>query len=167
MIRPVPGLPLDGVRVVDLTTVVSGPYGTLLLADFGADVVKVEAPAGDLAPDLGPRVNAGMGAVFLNCNRNKRSIVLDLATDAGRATLKQLADTADVVVHNMRRAAAERCGADPATLTAGHPALVHCAIVGFGPDGPYADLPAYDDTVQAVSGIAGSQEWMTGEPTYA
>ena len=161
------GLPLDGVRVVDLTTVVSGPYGTLLLADFGADVIKVEAPAGDLARDLGPRANAGMGAVFLNCNRNKRSVVLDLATDDGRATLKRLADTADVVVHNMRRDAAERCGADPATLTAGHPALVHCAIVGFGPDGPYANLPAYDDTVQAVSGIAGAQEWMTGEPTYA
>jgi crotonobetainyl-CoA:carnitine CoA-transferase CaiB-like acyl-CoA transferase len=162
----VSGLPLDGVRVVDLTTVVSGPYGTLLLADFGADVIKVEAPAGDLARDLGPRLNPGMGAVFLNCNRNKRSVVLDLTTDDGRATLKQLVDTADVLIHNMRRDAAERCGADPATLTTGHPELVHCAIVGFGPDGPYSDLPAYDDTVQAVSGIAASQEWMTGDPAY-
>ena len=161
------GLPLDGVRVVDLTTVVSGPYGTLLLADYGADVVKVEAPTGDLARDLGPRVNPGMGAVFLSCNRGKRSVVLDLKSANGRAQLKHLADWADVVVHNMRRDAAERCGADPATLTAGHPELVHCAIVGFGVQGPYADLPAYDDTVQAVSGIAGAQEWMTGEPTYA
>ncbi len=160
------GLPLDGVRVVDLTTVVSGPYSTLLLADFGADVIKVEAPTGDLARDLGPRVHAGMAAVFLNCNRNKRSVVLDLTTDDGRTLLKSLADTADVVVHNMRRGAALRCGADADTLTAGHPELVHCAITGFGADGPYADLPAYDDIVQAVSGIAGAQEWMAGTPTY-
>ena len=160
-------LPLDGVRVVDLTTVVSGPYGTLLLADFGADVIKVEAPTGDLARDLGPRVHAGMAAVFLNCNRGKRSVVLDLGTEEGRAQLRELAATADVVIHNMRRDAAVRCGADPQTLTAVNPQLVHCAIVGFGADGPYADLPAYDDTVQAVSGIAGAQEWMTGEPTYA
>ena len=160
------GLPLDGVRVVDLTTVVSGPYSTLLLADVGADVIKVESPSGDLARDLGPRVHAGMGAVFLNCNRNKRSVVLDLATGDGRTVLKSLADTADVVVHNMRRDAAQRCGADAASLTAGHPELVHCAITGFGADGPYADLPAYDDIVQAVAGIAGAQEWMAGAPTY-
>jgi len=163
----VPDLPLDGVRVVDLTTVVSGPYGTLLLADFGADVVKVESPGGDLARDLGPRVHDDMGAVFLNCNRGKRSIVLDLKKAEARVQLRDLARDADVVVHNMRREAAVRCGADPATLTADHPRLVHCAIVGFGADGPYADLPAYDDTVQAVSGIAGAQEWMSGEPTYA
>jgi crotonobetainyl-CoA:carnitine CoA-transferase CaiB-like acyl-CoA transferase len=163
----VAGLPLDGVRVVDLTTVVSGPYGTLLLADYGADVVKVEAPEGDLARDLGPRVNEGMAAVFLTCNRGKRSVVLDLKTAAGREQLRTLAAAADVVVHNMRRDAAARCGADPATLTAANPRLVHCAIVGFGEDGPYSDLPAYDDTVQAVSGIAGAQEWMAGTPTYA
>ena len=106
-------------------------------------------------------------AVFLSCNRGKRSVVLDLQTAPGRAQLRELADRADVVVHNMRRDAAVRCGADPDSLTAGHPELVHCAIVGFGEDGPYADLPAYDDTVQAVSGIAGAQAWMTGEPTYA
>jgi crotonobetainyl-CoA:carnitine CoA-transferase CaiB-like acyl-CoA transferase len=163
----VSGVPLEGVRVVDLTTVVSGPYGTLLLADFGADVVKVESPEGDLARDLGPRVHEGMGAVFLNCNRGKRSVVLDLKTEVGREELRALAGAADVVVHNMRRDAAERCGADPGTLTAGNPRLVHCAIVGFGEDGPYSDLPAYDDTVQAVSGIAGAQEWMAGAPTYA
>jgi crotonobetainyl-CoA:carnitine CoA-transferase CaiB-like acyl-CoA transferase len=160
-------LPLGGVRVVDLTTVVSGPYGTLLLADFGAEVVKVESPDGDVARDLGPRVHDDMGAVFLNCNRGKRSVVLDLKTVDGRAHLKELVRRSDVVVHNMRRDAAVRCGADPDTLMADHPRLVHCAIVGFGADGPYADLPAYDDTVQAVSGIAGAQEWMSGEPTYA
>jgi crotonobetainyl-CoA:carnitine CoA-transferase CaiB-like acyl-CoA transferase len=163
----VSGLPLDGVRVVDLTTVVSGPYGTLLLADFGADVVKVEAPSGDVARDLGPRAHDGMAAVYLACNRGKRSVVLDLATDAGRARLAELAAASDVLVHNMRRDAAVRCGADPDTLRAVNPNLVHCAIVGFGADGPYADLPAYDDTVQAVAGIAGAQSWMHGEPAYA
>jgi crotonobetainyl-CoA:carnitine CoA-transferase CaiB-like acyl-CoA transferase len=163
----VSGLPLDGVRVVDLTTVVSGPYGTLLLSDFGADVVKVEAPNGDVARDLGPRVHDGMAAVYLACNRGKRSVMLDLGTDEGRTRLAELAAASDVVVHNMRRDAAVRCGADPDTLRAVNPNLVHCAIVGFGADGPYADLPAYDDTVQAVAGIAGAQSWMHGEPAYA
>jgi crotonobetainyl-CoA:carnitine CoA-transferase CaiB-like acyl-CoA transferase len=163
----VSGLPLDGVRVVDLTTVVSGPYGTLLLSDFGADVVKVEAPSGDVARDLGPRAHDGMAAVYLACNRGKRSVVLDLGTAEGRARLAELAAASDVVVHNMRRDAAVRCGADPGTLLAVNPSLVHCAIVGFGADGPYADLPAYDDTVQAVAGIAGAQSWMHGEPAYA
>ncbi len=163
----VPGLPLDGVRVVDLTTVVSGPYGTLLLSDFGADVVKVESPSGDVARDLGPRAHEGMAAVYLSCNRGKRSVVLDLQTDHGRARLAELVAASDVLVHNMRRDAAVRCGADPDTLLAVNPGLVHCAIVGFGADGPYADLPAYDDTVQAVAGIAGAQSWMHGEPTYA
>jgi crotonobetainyl-CoA:carnitine CoA-transferase CaiB-like acyl-CoA transferase len=163
----VPGLPLDGVRVVDLTTVVSGPYGTLLLSDFGADVVKVESPGGDVARDLGPRAHEGMAAVFLSCNRGKRSVVLDLQTDDGRSRLAELVAASDVLVHNMRRDAAARCGADPDTLLAVNPNLVHCAIVGFGPDGPYADLPAYDDTVQGVAGIAGAQSWMHGEPAYA
>jgi crotonobetainyl-CoA:carnitine CoA-transferase CaiB-like acyl-CoA transferase len=163
----VPGLPLDGVRVVDLTTVVSGPYSTLLLSDFGAEVVKVEAPRGDVSRDLGPRAHEGMAAVYLACNRGKRSVVLDLQTDDGRARLRELAAASDVVVHNMRRDAAVRCGADPVTLLDANPRLVHCAIVGFGADGPYADLPAYDDTVQAVAGIAGAQSWMHGEPAYA
>ncbi len=159
-------LPLEGVRVVDLTTVVSGPYATLLLADLGADVVKVEAPGGDIARGLGPHVNPGMGAVFLNCNRNKRSVVLDLATDEGRGTLKALTDRADVFVTNMRPDAIAKCGADADTLCADNPSLVHCVIRGFGSDGPYADLPAYDDIAQAVSGLAAQQEWMAGEPQY-
>jgi crotonobetainyl-CoA:carnitine CoA-transferase CaiB-like acyl-CoA transferase len=156
----VPSLPFDGVRVVDLTTVVAGPYATQLLADLGADVIKVEAPTGDIARDLGPHVNAGMGAVFLNCNRGKRSVVLDLATADGRRALKELCDTADVFVENMRPAAAVRCGADAETLRAGHPELVHCSIHGFATEGPYRDLPAYDDIIQGASGMAGSQEWI-------
>ena len=158
--------PLAGVRVVDLTSVVAGPYATLLLADFGADVIKVEAPGGDVARDLGPRAHPGMAAVFLNCNRGKRSVVLDLTTDAHRRVLKRLCDTADVFVHNLRPDAARRCGADAPTLRHGHPELVHCTIRGFGSAGPYRDLPAYDDIVQAAAGIASAQEWMVGEPSY-
>ena len=158
--------PLDGVRVIDLTTVVAGPYASLLLADFGADVIKIEAPRGDLARDLGPRVHDGMGAVYLNFNRAKRSVVLDLTTDAGRRNLKRLTDTADVFVHNMRPDAAERCGADAATLCEGHPELVYCGMHGFRSTGPYRDLPAYDDIIQAASGVGGQQEWLHGEPTY-
>ena len=124
--------PLTGVRVVDLTTVVAGPYATLLLADLGADVIKVESPTGDVARDLGPRVNPNMAAVFLNCNRGKRSVVLDLYTVDGRRALKQLCDQADVFVSNLRSDSAERCGADADTLRAGHPGLVHCSIRGFG-----------------------------------
>lgn len=161
-----PSSPLAGLRVIDLTSVVAGPYATLLLGDFGAEVIKVEPPTGDRARDLGPRVHEGMGAVFVNLNRGKRSVVLDLSTEAGRAALKTLVDTADVFVHNLRPDAAGGCGADAETLRAGHPELVHCTIRGFGSDGPYRDLPAYDDIIQAASGIAAQQAWMAGEPQY-
>ncbi len=158
--------PLAGLRVIDLTSVVAGPYATLLLGDLGAEVIKVEPPTGDRARDLGPRVHDGMGAVFVNLNRGKQSVVLDLTADHGRDALKRLVDTADAFVHNLRPDAAGRCGADAETLRAGHPELVHCTIRGFGSDGPYRDLPAYDDIIQAASGIAAQQAWMAGEPQY-
>jgi crotonobetainyl-CoA:carnitine CoA-transferase CaiB-like acyl-CoA transferase len=158
--------PLAGVRVVELTSIVAGPYVGLLLADLGADVIKVEPPGGDRARDLGPRVSDDMAAVFLNLNRGKRSVVLDLATGDGRRQLKTITDTADVFVHNLRPDAATRCGADAATLRAGHPALVHCTIRGYGSAGPHRDLPAYDDVIQATAGIAAQQEWVAGEPMY-
>jgi crotonobetainyl-CoA:carnitine CoA-transferase CaiB-like acyl-CoA transferase len=161
-----PPRPLEGVRVIDLTTVVAGPYTSLLLADLGADVIKIEAPTGDVARDLGPRVHPGMAAVYLNFNRGKRSVVLDLTTGDGRRALKQLTDTADVFVHNMRPAAARRCGADAETLCADNPRLVHCAMHGFRADGPYEDLATYADIIQAASGVGGHQEWLHGEPTY-
>src|SRR5436190_15324819 len=157
---------LAGVRVLDLTTTLSGPYATLLLADLGADVVKIESPNGDTARDLGPRVSPHMGAVFVNANRNKRSVVLDLRSADGRAQLKRLADTADAFVHNLRRQSAARAGADADTLRAGHPELVHCAISGYGSRGPYRDKPAYDDIIQGAAGIAAMQEWVTGHPQY-
>ena len=161
-----PSGPLAGLRIVDLTTMVAGPYATLLLADFGAEVIKVEPPRGDQARDLGPRVSPGMGAVFLNANRGKRSVVLDLTTPAGRDALKRLTGTAAGFVHNLRPDAAERCGADAATLRDGNPGLVHCTIRGFGSGGRYRDLPAYDDIIQGAAGIAAQQEWIAGAPAY-
>ncbi|HEV8295981.1 MAG TPA: CoA transferase, partial [Acidimicrobiales bacterium] len=166
MSEPSGALPLlNGVRVVDLTSTLAGPYGTLLLGDLGADVVKVEPPRGDTIRDVGPRVHDDMGAIFLNLNRNKRSVVIDLSTAGGRTNLRRLCDRADVVVHNMRPSAADRCGASAEALRAGHDRLIHCAIRGFG-DGPYGDLPAYDDVIQAVSGMAAMQARIAGEPQY-
>ena len=156
---------LAGVRVIDLTSTLAGPYGTQLLGDLGADVIKVEPPAGDPLRDLGPRRHEGMGAVFLGLNRTKRSVVLDLGTEDGRASLHRLCGRADVAVHNLRPDTALRLGADAPTLRAGHPRLIHCAIRGFG-QGPYGDLPAYDDVVQAASGIAALQGAISGSPHY-
>jgi crotonobetainyl-CoA:carnitine CoA-transferase CaiB-like acyl-CoA transferase len=158
--------PLHGIRVVDLTSLLAGPYATLLLADLGADVVKVEPPRGDAARDLGPRVSPDMGALFLGSNRAKRSVVLDLEAAPGRAMLKRLCDRADVFVHNLRPDAAQRCGASAEALRGDHPELIHCAIRGFGRDGPYGERPAYDDIIQAAAGIAGAQEWIAGVPMY-
>ena len=156
---------LQDVRVIDLTSTLAGPYSTLLLGDLGADIVKIESPSGDTVRDLGPRHHPDMGAIFLNLNRNKRSVVLDLATNDGRTRLKQLCDQADVAIHNMRPSAARRCGATAEALRDGHPRLIHCAIRGFG-DGPYGELPAYDDVIQAASGMAALQERIAGQPQY-
>ncbi len=162
----VPGAgPLAGLRVVDLTTMVAGPYATLLLVDLGAEVIKVEPPRGDQARSRAPR-EPRVGAVFVNANRGKRSVVLDLTTAGGRDALKRLTATAAAFVHNLRPDAAARCGADAEALRAGHPELVHCTIRGFGSGGRYRDLPAYDDIIQGAAGIAGQQEWVAGEPTY-
>jgi formyl-CoA transferase len=156
---------LEGVRVVDLTSTLSGPYGTLVLGDLGAEIVKVEPPAGDPLRDLGPRRHAHMAVGFLNVNRNKRSVVVDLSSETGRRSLKALCRTADVAVHNLRPDTAVRCGADAATLRDGHPELVHCAIRGYGA-GPSGHLPAYDDIIQASCGMAALQGRLTGEPHY-
>ena len=156
---------LEGVRIIDLTSTLSGPYGTLVLSDLGAEVVKVEPPAGDPLRDLGPRRHTHMGVGFLNVNRNKRSVVVDLSTDAGRDSLTALCRSADVAVHNLRPDTAVRCGADAPTLRAGHPRLVHCAIRGYGA-GPSGHLPAYDDIIQATCGMAALQGRLTGQPHY-
>src|SRR5262245_16323610 len=131
---------LEGVRVIDLTSTLAGPYSTLLLGDLGADVIKIESPGGDTVRDLGPRHHDDMGPIFVNLNGHNRSGVADLASDEGRACLKQLYDRADVAIHTLRPSAARRCGATAEALRDGHPRLIHCAIRGFG-DGPYGELP--------------------------
>lgn len=159
--------PLHGIKVIDLTTVIAGPYATQTLGDMGADVLKVEPPGGDIMRAPGPARSPGMGAAFLNCNRNKRSITLDLRLQQDLDRLRDLVADADIFIHNMRMAAARRIGLDPETLAAAYPRLIYCAIVGFGQDGPYRDRPAYDDVIQAASGWAALAQRSGDAPSYA
>lgn len=145
-------MPLTGIRVVDLTRVLSGPFCTALLADLGADVIKVEAPEGDTVR----RADADAGGLswyFANFNRNKRSIVLDLKTEEARAVLAKLIARADVLVENFRPGVLDRMGFDAARLRDLRPSLVTCSINGFGSTGPYRDRPAFDFIAQAMSGF--------------
>ncbi|HYD71476.1 CoA transferase [Azospirillum sp.] len=159
--------PLDTITVIDLSTVIAGPYAGHILGDLGARVVKVEPPAGDIMRAAGPARSPGMGAAFLNCNRNKESRVLDLKDGAQRDELLDMLGEADVLLHNMRPAAAERLGLGYEPVAARNPRLVYCAIVGYGQDGPYRDRPAYDDVIQAEAGWADLQARTGGEPRYA
>jgi crotonobetainyl-CoA:carnitine CoA-transferase CaiB-like acyl-CoA transferase len=164
-VAEMPG-PLDGVTVLDLTTVGFGPYGTQILGDYGADVIKVEAPDGDITRGISPTRNPGMGPFFLNANRNKRTIVLDLKKPEGRDALLRLAETADVLVCSVRPAAMERLGLGYADCAQVNPKLVYVALVGFGQDGPYARRPAYDDIIQGMSGMADMQGGRSGVPRF-
>ncbi|MDA0703037.1 MAG: CoA transferase [Proteobacteria bacterium] len=157
-------LPLSGLRILDLTTVIYGPYTTQLLGDFGAEVIKVEAPEGDITRAIGPARSAGMGAVFMGSNRNKRSIVLDLKTEPARDALWRLIDTADAFVHNIRPQKIAGLGFDPDSVLARNPAIVYGALHGYREDGPYGGRPAYDDVIQGQSGIAGSFIPRDGAP---
>ncbi len=153
-------LALHSIRVLDLTRVVSGPWATQALADLGADVVKIERPGqGDDTRRIGPALMGadgrptGEAAYFIACNRNKRSVTVDIATEAGAALVRELALHCDVVVENYKVGNLERFGLDSATLRAANPKLVYCSINGFGPDGPYAPLPAYDFVLQGLTGL--------------
>ncbi|SJZ46439.1 Crotonobetainyl-CoA:carnitine CoA-transferase CaiB [Enhydrobacter aerosaccus] len=161
------GGPLAGVKVVDLTTVVVGPICTRTLADYGADVIKVEAPGGDLLRTMaeGSR-HPGMSGKFINFNRNKRSIVLDLKKPEGHAALLRLIRQADVFVSNVRPEALARAGLDHASLAAENPRLIHCSILAFGRGGRYFNRPAYDPVIQSLSGVAGTLARATGEPRF-
>jgi crotonobetainyl-CoA:carnitine CoA-transferase CaiB-like acyl-CoA transferase len=164
----VTGGPLDGVRVIDLTTVVVGPICTRTLADYGADVIKVEAPGGgDLLRTMaeGSR-NPGMSGKFINFNRNKRSIGLDIKKPQGLAALLRLIDKADVFVSNVRPEGLQRAGLDYATLSKRNPRLIHCSILAFGRGGRYFNRPAYDPVIQSLSGVAGTIARATGEPRF-
>jgi crotonobetainyl-CoA:carnitine CoA-transferase CaiB-like acyl-CoA transferase len=157
---------LSGVRVLDLTTVVFGPYATQLLADLGAEVIKIEAPTGDPVRAVGPAAEPGMAALYLGFNRTKRSVVLDLKRPAGVAALLRLVDGADVLVHNMRPHKAGALGLGPDELCARNDRLVYAALTGFGTGGRYAGQPAYDDTIQGLSGATDLMCRSVGEPRY-
>jgi crotonobetainyl-CoA:carnitine CoA-transferase CaiB-like acyl-CoA transferase len=146
--------PLASVRVIDLTSVVMGPYATQILGDMGADVIKVESPEGDVFRQFAPFRHRGMSAAFLNLNRNKRSIVLDLKRDEGRRTLQKLIATADVFVTTVRPQAMRKLNLDYESLSETNPRLIYCGAYGFSEDGPYAGRPAFDDIIQAMCGVA-------------
>ncbi|MBI2207681.1 MAG: CoA transferase [Candidatus Rokubacteria bacterium] len=158
--------PLAGVRVVDLTVNVLGPVATQILGDMGADVVKVESPEGDGNRRIGSDGHPGMGALYMTMNRNKRSIVLDLKRAAAREALMRMVASADVFVHGMRARAAERLGIAYPAVAARNPGIVYASAPGYRPDGPHRDRPAYDDVIQAESGIAGLAARVGGEPRY-
>ena len=160
------GGPLAGIRVIDLTINVLGPLAAQTLGDMGADVIKVETPQGDPMRMVGARRVEGFGSHFLGLNRNKRSLTLNLKHPPAREALMRLVDTADVLVHNMRLDAAERLGIGPETVRARNPRLVHAAATGYRADGPLRDKPAYDDVIQAESGIAAMIERANGETRY-
>ncbi|MET0551433.1 MAG: CoA transferase [Vicinamibacteria bacterium] len=158
--------PLAGVRVLELATVVLGPLACQLLGDQGADVVKVEPPGGDSNRQVGPMRSPGMGALFLNCNRNKRGIVLDLKHAEGREAALRLAARADVLVHNYRPSALSRLRLAYEDVSAVNPGIVYCGTYGYGRSGPYRDRPAYDDSIQAAAGLASLSARGGGEPRF-
>jgi crotonobetainyl-CoA:carnitine CoA-transferase CaiB-like acyl-CoA transferase len=157
--------PLADLRVLDLTTTFMGPYCTMMMARLGADVIKVEDTGGDVVRGINDARGTGMGPIFLAANHGKRSVVLDLKTEPGLLALLKLIKTADVFVTNMRPAALDRLGLTPEVIRAANPWCVYASLVGFGDGGPYAGLAAYDDVIQAVSGMAAVQGGE-GEPTY-
>lgn len=145
--------PFAGLRVVDLTTVFVGPLASQLLGDMGADVIKVEAPGGDTTRSTGPAVHPGMSSNFLQINRNKRSIALDLKTEGGAEAMRRLIGTADAFLHNMRPEPLARLGFDYPQVREIKPDIVYCNIWGFGRKGRYAGKAAYDDVIQGASGM--------------
>ena len=158
--------PLAGVRVVDLTAMVMGPYCTQIMADMGADVIKVEPPEGDNTRYISVGPAPGMSGVYMNVNRGKRAVVLDLRTDDGKTALRALIRTADVFIHSMRSKAVTKLGFGYDDVAALNPSIVYTNGYGYGRRGPNRDLPAYDDTIQAECGLPAVQEQLTGEANY-
>jgi crotonobetainyl-CoA:carnitine CoA-transferase CaiB-like acyl-CoA transferase len=148
------GGPLSGVRVLDFSSVITGPFCTMMMADLGADVIKVEAPGGDILRHLSMTFKAGFGSWFVNFNRNKRSIVLDLKQPAVRDTILAMVKQCDVMVHNLRPGVMGRLGFGYQTVREHNPKIVYLSISGFGPEGPYAHKPCYDPVIQGLSGLA-------------
>lgn len=158
---------LKGLRILDLSSVILGPYATQILGDLGAEVIKIEAPEGDSMRAITPVAKPGMSAIFANTNRNKRSVLLDLKSEGGKAALRKLIPTADAFVHNMRQEALDRLGFTFNAVRAANPRIIYAAAVGYGRHGRYAGKPAYDDVIQAASGFAGLFAMRDGAPVYA
>jgi len=158
--------PLAGIRVVDLTSVIMGPFATHVMADMGADVIKVESPEGDSFRTYRPNRNEGMSGGFVHLNRNKRGLVLDLKLERDHTVLEKLIETADVLVHSLRPKAAQKLKLSYADVRSINPDIVYCGAYGFGEDGPYRDKAAYDDIIQAGSGLASLHMDARGEPAY-
>lgn len=158
--------PLGGVRVIDFTNVIMGPFATHVLADMGADVIKIESPEGDSFRAYKPNRNSGMAGGFLHLNRNKRSIVLDLKSVGGREVLDRLIETADVFVHSLRPKAIEKLGYTYEKVKALKANIIYCGAYGFGNAGPYRDKAAYDDIIQAGAGLAALHQASRGEPAF-
>lgn len=155
--------PLEGIKVLDLTRVLAGPYCTMILGDLGADIIKVEAPGGsdDTRKWGPPYTRSGLSAYYLCANRNKRAITLNLKSEEGKIILKRLVKTSDVVIHNFKNGTMEKWGLGYNVLSKINPQIVYCSITGFGNSGPYKELPGYDYIIQAMSGlmsITGAQE---------
>ncbi|WP_342050765.1 MULTISPECIES: CaiB/BaiF CoA transferase family protein [unclassified Cupriavidus] len=159
-------LPLSGIRVVDLSTVVMGPYASQWLADLGAEVIKVETPDGDSTRRTGPATEDGMSAIFLGVNHSKKSVVLNLKQPAAQQALHRLLETADVFLHSMRPQKLGKLDLDPASVMARHPRLVYVSLLGFAEDGPYGGRPAYDDIIQGLCGNAALMAAQTGTVRY-
>lgn len=158
--------PLAGIRVVDLTSLVMGPLCTQIMADMGADVIKVESPDGDNSRYISVGPEPGLAGVFFNMNRGKRSVVLNLVTPEGKAALQAMIAQADVFIHSMRSKAIAKLGFDYQAAAAINPSIVYTNCYGFSRRGPDKDLPAYDDTIQAECGIPRVQEALTGELNF-
>ena len=157
---------LEGIKILDLTSVGFGPYACQILGDYGAEVIKIESPEGDITRGIAPFRNKGMGHFFINANRNKKSLVLDLKTKKGKAVFFKLVEKSDVVMTSIRPAAMERLEIDFTACKQINPSLIYVALVGFGQSGPYAKRPAYDDIIQGVSGMAAMQGGREGDPTF-
>jgi crotonobetainyl-CoA:carnitine CoA-transferase CaiB-like acyl-CoA transferase len=158
--------PLDGVRILELTSVVLGPWACQILGDMGAEVIKVESPRGDTNRKLGASRNPNMAALYLTCNRNKRSLVLDLKQASGREALLKLAADADVLIHNNRPQVMTRLRLEYSDIKAVNPKIIYCGTYGYGKNGPYGEQGALDDSIQSASGIAMLNEMVLGEPRY-
>ncbi|MDT0203932.1 CoA transferase [Nocardioides sp. AE5] len=158
--------PLQGLRVLEVGSTMSAPYCAMLLAQLGAAVVKVEPPEGDITRRIGPSRTTGMASLFLALNADKQSVVLDLRSECGRDDLQSLIATSDVVIHNMRPAAARRAGLAPESVRERHASVVLCTIQGYATGSGAEDVPAYDDIIQASSGMLSVQASLGSQPTY-